>query len=133
MNVFFMMIQSVLIMMTLNLFDIESSNSVSLLMVFIITLGQNLNLKNYIINPDLQSFNPWINSLIYLIFLTLVLFMTLLRLSLTNWFPWRNLFNHKPPIEKPEPKMIYDPKGEPHSVFFFPYLSLRINTVWKSC
>ena len=69
-------------------------------------LIQNLFLKSYIINQDLQIFNISTRFLNYFFFLILLLFMTLLRHLLTNQLPLGSLTNHNPPIEIFEPKII---------------------------
>ena len=102
------------------MFNKEIYKNVSLTMVFIITLDQNLSLKIFIIKQDFQFFNPWINSLNYTIFVTPVLFMTLLNNSLSNPIPLFIFFNHKLPIEKPERNMIFDPSRKQNMFFFLP-------------
>ena len=85
-------------------------------------------LISYIFNQLLQIFNPSTNFLKYLIFLTLILFMTILRRSLTNQLLFCVLFRYQPLIEIPERNVIYDHKREKNHCPFLPPPSFPITT-----
>ena len=77
-------------------------------MVSIIPLDRNLILKIYIIDQELQLFIPSSNSLNYLMFLILALFMTTLLQSLTSQNLLCIFASEKTIIESNESNMIYD-------------------------
>ena len=87
------------------------------MLIPISNLDQNLILKNSFVSQDHQNFNSSSSFLSNFIFFTLILSTVLLRQSLTNPNPLGILANQRPPIKRPEPKIIYDHYRENICVF----------------
>ena len=101
-------------------------------MLIIIPHDQNVILKPYIINQRLQNFNPQTNFLICLIFLTLLMFTTLLHHSQTTQTILFDSTNYKRPIEVAGPNMIHNHNREKVIVFFYHYILLQMIKIFNA-
>ena len=88
------------------------------MIIIIYTLEQNVILKNKGINQDRQNMNPWRSFLKYLIFPTLIKFLTLLLPSLNSHILLYISTNQKSPTELLEPILIYDNHREDNILSF---------------
>ena len=82
------------------------------MMIIIVILDQKQIFNIHIIKQDPQKFNPSTNIYKFLIILDTGTVIALLRYSLTSQSLFCSLFNHKPPLEKPEPDVIHDQNRE---------------------